>query len=170
MLQKSTRTAPWSVSGLVYCMWKHSSLICPSTEILNRLSGTARLSSEEFIPQKIATLWIASFLLFSARAIFFCSHDWSQISQSMLLTLSRDFERGSVLPLNCWAKLCLFNSICLSCLLLIKVGYVGRKRAPQDAEQTSCGKTLKVGSEKQNKKHTLRCDHPSYRCQILPLF
>lgn len=54
-----------------FCIWKHTPLICPSTGGLNSLSGTARLSSQEFIPQQIATLWIASFLLFWASAIFF---------------------------------------------------------------------------------------------------
>lgn len=87
------------ILGLLYCIWRHSSLIYPSAEILNSLPGTARLSSEEFIPQKIGALWIASFL---ARAIFFCSYDWSQISHSTLLTCKKDFELESLLPLNGW--------------------------------------------------------------------
>lgn len=112
--------------------------------VTNSLSGMAHFGcfSEEFIPQQIATLWIASFLLFWASAIFFCSHDWSQISHRMFLTCGRDFKWESPGPWNCreywsessilWkARLRLFGPLfydaALSCPLFTEVGQVKRK-------------------------------------------
>lgn len=93
VLLRQLRTAPNFILALrLLYMKAHSINLSVYWGSLNSLSGTARLSSEELIPQQIATLWIASFLLFWASAIFFRSYDWSQISHSMFLTCSRDFK------------------------------------------------------------------------------